>query len=171
MSSSREEESNVKYNLAILLTALSLSAMLSDAAAPSQTLPAASKTPPSSSEALVFSRTVTGSWSQTVVAQCDFNSRTGKGRATLAGTVSGGSWTFSLDIGSYRGPGNYDAKKKGNVAVVLGDGSHNPNTHFTSTGSGSASITVAANEKSGTVEALLWSDTGQSVRISGSWRC
>lgn len=161
-SGSGGEEIKVKHNLAILFTALSLSVALSSTTEVTQA---------SSGEALMFSGAVTGSWSQTRVVQCDFKSRAGRARAAFAGSVSGGSWTFSLDIGPYKGPGTYDAKGARNIGAVLDDGRHNPNTSFSSAGAGSALITVAADEKSGTVQALLWSDTGRWVRISGSWRC
>lgn len=158
------EEINVKYHLAILFAVLGFAAMLSDAAA----YPAL---PDSPNETLVFSGAVIGSWNQTQATRCDFNPKSGPAGAAFTGTMGGGTWVLSLGIGSYKGPGTYDTKNMRNITVVLDDGSHNPNTFFNLTGAGSALITVAAKEKSGTLEALLWSDTGRSVKISGAWKC
>ncbi len=165
----------MKQNLTIFFTALGFWAALASTTAPSQTLPTSSNTPASartsSGGGLVFSGAAVGSWSQTRAVQCDFSARGRRGRAALVGAVTGEAWTFSLDIGSYAGPGTYNAKDTRNIRAVLDNGSHNPNKFFTSAKAGSVLITVAANEKSGTVQAQLWSDTGQQVRISGSWMC
>lgn len=157
----------MKHHPVILLVAIGLTVGATGIAAPSRT-PPAPKAMASPGEGLAFSGAVAGSWSHTGVRQCDF--KTGQARAAFVGTLSGTAWTLSLEIRSYKGPGTYDSKIARTTAVDLDDGNHNPNTYFSST-DGAAQITVAAGGKSGTLEALLQSDTGRRVRVSGSWRC
>ena len=152
----------MKHNLTIFIAALGLLAVLASIAASAET---------SAGGGLVFSGVVTGSWNQARAAQCELKARGGRARVALVGAVIGKAWTLSLDIGSYKGPGPYNAKDRWDIRAVLDDGSHNPNEFFTSAKVGSVLIKIGESEKSGTVEAELWSDTGRRVKVSGSWTC
>ena len=152
----------MKHYLAIAFAALGFVARSIDAAVPAKPLP---------NETLLLSGAIPGSWSNIRTVRCDLKTGAGQAHVVLMGAVNGAAWTLSLDIGPYKGPGSYDSKIARATTVDLGDGSHNPNTYFDSTGDGYASITVAVGGRSGTVHAVLQSDTGRSVRIDGPWKC
>jgi len=140
--------------------------------------PAATATPAGGgwAESLLLSGDVAGALEQVLPpeaggrSECSGrNSRhTGTWAGTIAGEIDGQPYDLLMTAAPYRGPGVY-RPPDASVQVAKPDGS----AVWQTSGTDSATFTIAADEESGTLEATLTDLSSQAtrVRVAGRWSC
>jgi hypothetical protein len=144
---------------------------------PPTSTPSPSSTPdPNWAQSLDFSGEFSGTMTTVVPAspparsECTGrNSRpAGVWASSLFGFVGAGVYGVLFAVSQYRGPGSYRAP---DVTIQV----HNADNSavWQSTGDGSATLVVAADEESGTVEANLTNlnSNQATLKLNGSWSC